>query len=130
MTFTAAIKNDMSAVGTLHDWLGAGLKPVARELSELRASVCVECPRHSKERFWYTLKTEVALAIKKQVELKNKMKVETTKDNQLGECEICGCVMLLKCHVPIKHIAENTSESELQLFKEVEKCWVPKEISQ
>lgn len=127
MSFTTEIKNDVGALGILNDWLGAGLKPVSQEQAESRATVCVGCPMNKKDTWWQTLKTEVALEIRKQAGLKNKLKLNTSQDHAVGECQVCKCILLLLVWVPTNILKEREPIERLKEYPE--HCWKRKELS-
>ena len=126
MKALAEIKNDVGSIGVLSDWLGIGLKPVSQEHAEARASICVSCPMNSKDHWWHTLKTEVALEIRKQAGLKNKLKLNTSHDQAIGECRVCSCVLLLLCWVPTNILKEREPPERLTEYPE--HCWKRKEL--
>lgn len=116
----------VAGVKVMLDWLGSGLKPVDGPVAEARAQVCVKCPQNQEGNFFQRIEGEVAARIKKTVELKNSMKLQTTVDDKLQSCESCSCWMPLKVWVPMEHIkSHDTPEVLAKLDKN---CWVLAEL--
>jgi hypothetical protein len=68
----------------------------------------------------------VASAIKKQVELKNKLNMRVLGEKQLLKCQGCGCVLRLKVFVPIETLSQHLDENDLKEFDP--RCWVTAEM--
>jgi len=116
------IEQYVEGVEVLRDWLGHGGVPVDREISQARANVCLKCVHNSLGN-WPT--KIIASAIKKHVELKNKMKMRVSGEKALKSCQICLCELRLKVHVPIGMIRKQMNEGELERFPDW--CWQKKE---
>lgn len=110
---------------TVSSWLGDGGKPVPQELSELRGSICAQCP-YNKPEAGFSVMGSVAATVKEWSEARNGLKLSTSHDEKLGICEICGCHLKLKVHVPGQHIANGTPDGLLELFP-ADFCWIRKE---
>jgi hypothetical protein len=109
----------------LQDWLGAGGTPVLPTLAEHRAGVCVVCPQNTRKHWSLAFTKRVAALFTKTIEERNKRKLSTTHDNELGACAACMCVLELKVHVPTKHIeAQTKPETWAKLDP---KCWMLEE---
>lgn len=104
----------------LRDWIGDGGHVVDRELAQHRADICLECPKHSSG--WGLLEM-AADAIKQQVEIKNHLQIRVEREKQLHVCEICGCAMRLKVHLPIGRIS--LQDDEKALYPST--CWLLQE---
>jgi len=104
-------------------WLGAGGRPVDKEVSQHRANTCLKCPKHEKGSIYEKLTAPVAKVVRAQIELKNRMKLRVDGEKSLGTCTACGCQMCLKVHVPIEFIFQTTDLSELD-----ENCFILSEI--
>jgi len=109
----------------LQEWLGEGGVPVASEWAEQRASVCVDCPQNTRRHWSLFFTRPVAALFAKTVEERNRLKLSTRHDKDLGACKACGCVLELKVHVPMKHIEAHTKEEVWP--KLWENCWMKKE---
>lgn len=116
-----------AGIGVLADWLGAGLKPVAKDLAESRAAICATCPKNEKATLLESIFAVPAMEIiRKQIGIRNDMKLETAHDRELGLCGVCHCVTRLKVFCPTEHIKLNTGAGLLNEFPDF--CWVKKEI--
>lgn len=106
----------------LADWLGEGGKPVDSSLSEGRAAICAACP-YNKPYSNFSITSMAAKTIKSFMDAKNKLSLTTPHDEKLGNCEICGCDLALKVHVPIENVMAGTDDGLLQLFPDGV-CWI------
>jgi len=110
------------------DWLGAGATPVAQDLAEKRAFICVKCPKNSPGS-WYT--EGPAELIKKAVETWKRMtgradfEFQTRQGDRLKSCDVCRCLMPLKVFVPLDHILDKTKPEVMAEFPE--HCWIKKQ---
>ena len=117
----------------LLEWLGDGGTPVERDLAEKRAAICADCPENSsgpkcpesRRNSWLEWVTgPVSIALKKYLSIKNKLKIETSRDKDIGRCLACKCELLLKVHTPLNHIKDNMEPEVLSKLRSVPKCWV------
>lgn len=104
----------------LADWIGDGGHVVDRELAQKRADICLTCPKH---RVGWGLAEMAASVIKQQVELKNHLQIRVDGEKKLHVCEICGCAMALKIHLPIGRI--RLQDEEKRLYPDT--CWLLQE---
>ena len=112
----------VAGVKVMLDWLGSGLKPVDAPVAEARAQICAKCPQNQEGNFFQRIEGAVAARIKKTVELKNSMKLQTTVDDKLHSCMACDCWNPLKVFVPIDHILAHDSE---EVRKKLDPgCWI------
>lgn len=103
------------------DWLRSGGMPVARELANKRAAICLECPKHEKGE-WYTI--AAGELIKATIEARSDIKLETDYDDQLQSCGVCSCLLRAKVHCPLDIIVSKTKPAILAAFPS--NCWVAK----
>jgi len=96
-----------AGVDTLKSWMGKGGKPVSELLSNARAEVCVKCPKNGKGGWTHYFTVPAAAVIQREVEYRNRMKLSTPSDSQLGVCEACLCPLKLKVHTPLSDIIEH-----------------------
>ena len=117
----------------LVEWFGAGMAPVARALAEQRASICADCPENSnspncpepRRNSWTDWVTgPVAHAFRLYIGIKHRMKIETSRDDELGRCLACQCELCLKVHSPLHHIKDNMDPKVLTRLRSVKNCWV------
>lgn len=115
----------VTGIAVLLDWLGSGGKAVAPELAEARAAVCADCPQN-KPGDWTSHFTGPTIEhLRKQLAIKNDMKLTTTQDDRLNVCKGCWCFMRLKVHTPLQHIiAHLKPEGRAELDP---RCWIEKE---
>src|SRR6185369_4470054 len=103
------------------EWFKNGGMPVARELANKRAAICVVCPKHEKGE-WYTV--AAGEVIKKTIEVRSDIKLETDYDAQLQSCGVCGCLLRAKVHTPLNVIVEKTKPEVMAKFPP--NCWITK----
>lgn len=117
----------------LTDWLGKGGTPVERERASERASVCAQCPKNQVGDLakWFLI--PAANAIRRALEARKDLKLETALDEKLGVCDVCLCSNRLKIWTPIEHVKEKTPPEVLAELKTVINpaggCWVCKEMN-
>lgn len=121
----ASVKRVAAGVRTLLDWLGSGGRPVAKELANSRARVCVQCPQNGKGDWTRFFTKPASDQIKLQLEIRNDLKLETPDDDKLGVCEACLCPLKLKVWAPLPHILKEMDNSTKE--KLVPDCWILKE---
>lgn len=121
----AGAKRSVVGIKVVTRWLGSGLKPVAPELAEKRASVCVACKENNMDPNWLQkLDATVATEIKSLAEVRNDLQLKTSHDAKLGSCNVCDCSLPLKVFVPLDHIIKETSEKTMAELKAVKPpCW-------
>lgn len=110
----------------LRDWLGKKGIPVAKELAESRAMICVSCPKNVEPNWWDRVLNRIALMIRHQLELKHEMGLWVSKEGDINMCQACGCCLRLKVHVPLEHIKDHTSDEVLRAMPDF--CWIRKEL--
>jgi hypothetical protein len=113
------IKHDVNGTRIARDWLGSGGVTVAPEQSQARANTCLGCDKNKLE---WKFEQPVAQAIKKLVSIKNSLQLRVQGEKSLGTCEMCGCDLKTKVHVPLDYILRYTEADELLSLPE--KCWV------
>lgn len=115
----------VAGVKTLLDWLGAGGRPVAKELAENRATVCSTCPMNQPGDWTTFFTAPVAATLRLQLGMKNDLRLETSKDSELHVCNACSCPLPLKVWTPLHYILENMDETVKQRLDP--RCWILKE---
>ena len=96
-------------VATITAWLGSGGAVVPREQAQARADICLKCPMNVKD---FAFPEVVATAVRKQVEIKNKLQLRLKGEKSLHTCSLCGCVLRLKLHLPLKNLGLDAAELE------------------
>ena len=108
---------------TILDWLGSGAKTVSPELAQKRTDICLKCPMNVRES---RITEAVAAAIKKQVEIKNRLNLRVKGEKSLLSCSACGCVTRLKVWVPLQNILPEPAEQS----RFHEDCWLRHESNE
>jgi hypothetical protein len=116
----ANIRRAAQGTAVVLDWLTSGGKPVAQELAEKRAKVCVACPKNVAGD-WYT--TAPAELIRATLSARSDLKLETPYDDKLQSCEVCRCLLKLKVFCPLDHILKGTNPEIMAEFPK--NCWIP-----
>lgn len=121
MTLIDQAKQMIEGVKTLKDWLGSGAETVPWRLAQQRANVCLKCPMNQPGNM---ATGAIADAVKKQIELKNKLKLRVVGEKSLLHCTACGCVLRLKVHIPI----DKLGLTAVDIGKYDPNCWQRKEF--
>lgn len=127
------IKDDISGLAALHDWLGDGGDPVHPMVAEFRAQRCVTgddgsgCPLNQGQGWLETAKGEVANWIRREMEVKNGMELHVTTEEKLHVCKACSCYLRLKIWMPRDHIRAHTTKK--QIDKTPSFCWMRSELT-
>lgn len=117
----------------LKDWLGDGGLPVDSTLAELRSITCAcgdagkACPLNVQPNWWERFKNRIALAIRRQLEVKHRLGLFVSKEGELNMCRMCGCCLRLKVWTPISYIKAHVAPDEIASAPEF--CWMKKELS-
>jgi len=112
----------------LKEWKQSEDPPVPAEMSETRASVCVQCPMNQAGSFTDFFTIPLAESIRKDIEEAHQRGLKTTHDENLHVCKACLCPLRLKVHVPIQYIAGTMSEDIKAKLREGKNCWVLDEL--
>jgi hypothetical protein len=115
-------KRVAAGVGLLIEWLGSGGKPVAKELADKRAEVCVTCPKNQPADIMGYFTGKIAAKIATQIQMKHDLLLQTSYDSKLGVCTACDCPLVLKAHTPLKHILDHT-DNEVKGRLDP-RCWI------
>ena len=113
------IKRAAQGTAIVLDWLTSGGKPVAQELAEARAKVCVACPMNVPGD-WYT--TSPAELIRATLSARSDLKLATPFDEKLQSCNVCRCLLSLKIFCPLEHILKGTKSEVMNEFPVA--CWI------
>jgi hypothetical protein len=127
------LKQDISGLEALADWLGDGGRPVHPVLAEMRATRCARgnhgkaCPLNRAPRWWEKAKEIVAAWIRKELELKNGMSLQVEEEEQIHMCGACGCCLRLKVWTPASHLRDHVDLKKLATLSP-DYCWQRKEL--
>lgn len=103
----------------LHDWLGESGQPVPPAEAQARANICLQCPYNYQGSWVWNLATSIAIA--RQMQLREIMKLKLEGEEKLNICEKCGCKLKLKVHTPFHHLYRHTSDEQFAKFPL--ECW-------
>ena len=117
----SGLKRAASGTAVVIDWLASGGAPVRQDLADRRAQICVSCPKNV-EGAWYT--TAPAELIRKTLEARQDLKLETPYDAALKSCDVCKCLMRLKVWTPLEFILSKTKPEIMAEFPA--HCWIAK----
>jgi hypothetical protein len=121
----AAVKAVSVGAETITDFMDSGESPVSQELAEKRAAVCVSCPLNERGDLSRFFTIPAAERIRKQIEVKEKRGLKTSKDALLNICSACLCPLRLKTWFPLPFIVKHMSEDiKAQLHPS---CWILEE---
>ena len=105
---------------TMKEWLGEGGKPVTPKVSQARADMCLDC-RFNKTS---VMMEQLGSTMKRHLAAKKRMKLDVVGEGLLHTCKLCRCSLVLKIHVPFKHIRQFQRESVRQEIQAGKKdCW-------
>ncbi len=127
MNILEELRNDAAGLKTLKDWIGDGLHPVHQDIADHRSMACVSgnngepCPHNKSPKWWERSKDKIAAEIKRQIEVREQLKLSTPFDDSLHMCSACGCCLILKIFTPMKHIKAHTPEGRFESVPSY--CW-------
>jgi hypothetical protein len=108
-------------------WIGEGMQPAGSAQAQARANICLTCPKNVEKPLQEFLTGAVALTVRKQIELKNKLNLRVMGEKSLHVCDVCQCVLRLKVHVPTYVIRQSTKQEIIEHLPDF--CWQKKEIT-
>lgn len=121
-TLLERAKNITNGATILASWLGTGGVTVPYNVAQSRAHLCLKCP---KKEPCPPFEANAAEAVKRVVELKNKLQLRVRGEKDLGCCSACGCVNKLKTWLTIDKIKREMDEAEMGRLDA--NCWILKE---
>lgn len=113
------IRRAAAGTAVVLDWLTSGGAPVAQELANKRAAICVGCAKNV-EGSWFT--TSAAEIIKSTLEARKDLTLVTPSDAALKSCDVCKCLNRLKVWCPLSHIIKYTKPEIMREFPS--HCWI------
>ncbi len=119
-----AVNKIAAGAETISDFIDSGESPVAQELAESRAAVCVKCPLNEKGDLSRFFTIPAAERIRKQIEVKEGRGLKTSVDEKLNICGACLCTLKLKVWFPLPFIVKHMSE-DVKVQLDVG-CWILK----
>ena len=118
------IKRAAQGTAVVLDWMQAGGDPVAQDLAEKRAVVCVPCSKNVPPSWYTEAPAELLKAtIKGWQALKGStFAFETAQGDKLKSCDVCKCLMGVKVFTPLVHILAKTKPEIMAEFPS--NCWI------
>lgn len=116
----AGVKRAAQGTAVVLDWLQSGGQPVAQELADKRALICIGCPKNV-DGAWYTVAP--AELIRATLSARSDLKLATPHDEALKSCDVCKCLMRLKVWCPLSFILEKTKPEIMAEFP-ANHCWI------
>ena len=120
MSFFDRAKQMVNGAVIWSEWLGPNKYPVDYETAQSRALTCLECPKHVKGN---AVTESVAVAIKRQMELKKHLNLRVQGEKRLMTCGACQCPLRLKIWEQLSRVLPAPNEWD----KYWEKCWLKTE---
>lgn len=105
-------------IQSIKEWLGSGGIAVDPETSQARADICLTCDENKESNF---ITESVALAIRRHLEVKNKVGLRVLGEKSLGTCGVCNCVLRLLVHEPQENVKRQMSKEEVEATPK--HCW-------
>jgi hypothetical protein len=106
---------------TLGSWMVSGWMKVPQEQATARAAVCSDCAFNQQPSGCSGCSMAALLSIVKSV-VGN---ASTPHDSRLHACNICGCSLRVKVHLPLDPILKHTPDSQQELLPD--HCWILRE---
>lgn len=122
----AAAGNMATGLSNLMAWTDDG-RVVDKEKAEARATVCSGCSQNGKGDWTRFFTVPAAEIIRKQLGMKNDMSLATTKDMELGVCEVCSCPLTLKVWSPLEYALRKMADTTKQALPN--HCWMKTEVT-
>lgn len=117
------VNNTVAGISLYVEWFGD--KPVPLELAESRASICLGCPKHVSGNIFQRFNQIASREIMAVFGTLKKMNLKTSKDAQLGACDVCDCPMQAKVWSPRQIILNHLKPER---FEELPPhCWIKTE---
>lgn len=103
---------------TIAEWVGSGGQVASHDEAQTRADVCLECPLNGRSN---PVTAAVAAAVRRHLEIKNKIGLRVQGEKRLGACEACGCILRLQIWQPYDKVQSEMTDDERA--KLPEHCW-------
>jgi len=90
---------------TVRQWAAKGFKFVAAEESERRAAICAKCPKNVEVAGCsgcQGILSHVRSTLNRRANHRGLVAKVTSVDADLQNCEVCGCVLEVKVHLPME----------------------------
>jgi hypothetical protein len=118
MTVLDQISSIPDGVRHIYHWLGEGGNVVDQETAQARANTCNTCAYNIGG---LSVTAVAGIAIKKQLELKNHLKLRVDGEKRLKMCGTCGCQLKLLVWEPQERVKSQMIPAEAVLVPDF--CW-------
>ena len=126
MNLLESAKKLANGASVIREWLGSGGVTTDIADAQRRADICIACPHNQPSRLPIGV---IAGAVKRHLEVKNKLGLRVKGEKSLETCEICGCANRLKVWLPRDLLRAQASDKEISDFSGVSgNCWVKEEL--
>lgn len=123
MSIFERLKNYANGVAILRDWVGSGEMPVAPDMAQARAAICLACPMNVDG---IKLTETITEAIREQLELKNHLRLHVNDEDMLKTCSVCDCNNRLQVWCPDKLFSGHYTMADAVRYPKF--CWKRKLI--
>ena len=106
-------------------WIADGAPTAPQEVANRRAEICAVCPMNGQDGWETYFTVPASNAIRRELERRKRMKLETPLDDKLGTCIGCDCPLPLKIHLPLAVILEKMPEAQKAALHP--DCWITHE---
>lgn len=117
MNLLDQVKSWPGGIESISEWIGAGGVVVDISEAQSRADVCKGCQKNESA----VVSETVALAVKRHLEIKNKLNLRVQGERQLKTCSVCGCANRLQIWMPMPLVQSQLTEEEKQQL--AIPCW-------
>jgi hypothetical protein len=121
-----AVDSAMTGLAIYRELFTVG-KPVAKEVAEARAAVCVECPMNRKGNLKDWFAAHISKGIMELYALLKDSALTTTRDKELGTCSACLCPLRAKIFIDAEMLKRHTKPDVLAALDH--RCWILSEIA-
>lgn len=119
------IQNAVAGIGLWLEWFGD--KPVAPELAEQRALICVKCPHNGGGDVFQRFNQKTGEELKKIFASMQEEKMQTSQDDKLQVCLLCDCPLKAKVHSPLQIILNHLRPEVTERLPDF--CWIKAEVT-
>lgn len=102
----------------ISEWLGSGGEVVDKETAQERANTCLKCPSNVEGS---AVTAAVAGAIKRHLEVKNRLGLTVDGAKKLKMCNYCGCQLNLLIWQKQEKVESELSDMEKESLPAF--CW-------
>lgn len=119
-----AAKHMPQGISIITEWLGDGGQVADAEEAQARADICTgrlsgkACDQNDLS---FSVTKPVALAVKRYLEVKNKIRLRVAGERRLGVCRVCTCNLRLLVHEPIDQVRAEMTDEERERLPSF--CW-------